>query len=61
MKIPKDVPTKVGDRVRQRGSDRTGEVAGYVRSMAWFRIKWDDGKGPMICHQNELQLTEKSS
>lgn len=55
-KMPKDVPTKPGDRIRQRGSERTGEIVGYVRSLTWFRIKWDDGKGPLICHQNELQL-----
>lgn len=56
MKQPKDVPTKAGDLVKQRGTERTGVAVQYLDSCNWFRIKWDDSKGPLICHQNELQL-----
>jgi hypothetical protein len=59
VKTPPDSPTKVGDRVVQRGDPgRNGTV---VRINAdrptWMFILWDEGGGgPGICHQNELRV-----
>jgi hypothetical protein len=61
MKIPPDSPTKPGQRVRLRGRDRTGTVKNYVRQVTWFSVAWDDGKGPFICHQNELQVIHEGN
>lgn len=57
MKIPKDIPTKVGDRVRHRGRvpERIGTVLSLVRQPSWMWVRWDN-RPPMLCHQNELQL-----
>lgn len=58
MKIPKDSPTEVGQRVCLRGApDRRGTIVRLVRQPSWMFIVWDEvGGAPGICHQNELKV-----
>lgn len=58
MKIPKDSPTKEGQRVQHRGRDRRGLIASRTRSASWFWVKWDDRPNEQLCHQGELQVID---
>lgn len=59
MKIPKDSPTKVGDRVIKRGRPGIGVVRSLLSHPGWMETIWEDGSdNPTICHQSELQRIE---
>lgn len=59
MKIPKDSPTKEGQRVVHRGaSGKKGVITQRTRSASWLWVKWDDFEKQMLCHQSELKVEE---
>jgi hypothetical protein len=54
-KSPPNIPTEAGQRVRLRAAkNRSGEVT-EITTRQWCLMKWDDGGGPNICHQFELE------
>jgi len=65
MKLPKDSPTKVGQRVTLRGRGATGTVKKIWhplkgRDLIWVKVAWDQtGAGARICGPGELQLLKE--
>lgn len=65
MKLPKDSPTKAGQRVTLRGRGATGTVKKiwhpiHGRDFLWAKVTWDQaGTGPWICGPGELQLLKE--
>jgi hypothetical protein len=47
-KTPKDVPTKVGDRIMKRGRPGKGVVAEFLPRKGWVKIYFDDTIKPIM-------------
>ncbi len=52
-KPPPNIP-KVGDRVKARGRDITGQLL-KVDDRHWAHVQWDHNSGPRVCHLHELE------
>jgi hypothetical protein len=54
MKVPKDSPTAIGERVVLRGRGASGVVS-KIDEGGWVWVDWDEGvRAPKICFVSEL-------